>query len=244
MVIKLNKNYDVSRLDWDSNYFGIESARVNLRGIATMEEQNEIIKLCEKYKFIAIVNFDNVVENNVWIGKKTDSFLVDINVQFSKKVHKTNKNNNKICYVTNNLKRDQNIIEIAKNSFVYSRFFLDKNLPIAKSKNIYAYWTEGAFEKQDKYFVLYSDNTVVKGYICFTIQDNFITIQLIAGDKKYQGQSIGKSLINEMEYFVMKMGINDIRVGTQANNVSAIQFYNSIGFKQIECNVVYHYWIK
>jgi len=244
MVIKMKKNYDFSRLDWDTNYFGIESFRVNLHGIVTIEEQNEIIKLCEKYKFITIVNFDNVIENNIWIGKKTDSFLVDINLQFSKKADEKNKSNNKNCYVTNNLNRDENILEIAKNSFEYSRFFSDKNLPIAKAKNIYVYWTEGAFEKQDKYFVVYSDNNILKGYVLFSIQEGCSKIELIAVDKKYQGQSIGKSLISEMEYFVMKMGINDIKVGTQANNLIAIQFYNSIGFKQIECNVVYHYWIK
>lgn len=241
--LMLSKNYECKFLDWDTDYFGISSARVNLRGIVDERDQEEIIEFCKYYDFVTISNLDNIKENNYWIGNKTNAFLTDINVQFEKALTDKPDYQNKKNYVLNNLSRNNQIVNIAKKSFNYSRFFNDPNLPQKLSKNIYLHWTECAFNQKNKYFVLSEREGNVAGYILFSFNNDGSVIELIAVDEKYQGEGVGKSLIYTMESFVIDRGVKKIKVGTQINNILAAQFYNAMGFKYVSCESIYHLWI-
>jgi len=54
----MSNNYECKFLEWDSNYFGIKSARLNLNGIIAKSEQKNILKIFENYQFITISNTD------------------------------------------------------------------------------------------------------------------------------------------------------------------------------------------
>lgn len=244
-VVKIQmaiKNYECLNLPWDTDYFGIRSARVNLRGIVNYEGQKAIEDFCKNFSFITIYNFDNTIENNYWLGTRTNAFLVDVNIQFSKDLTYKPKFQDENSYTVNDLIRNEQIIEIAKKSFNYSRFFNDPNLLQTKAESIYLKWTESAFEKKDKYFVISKRDDNIAGYILFKIIEDTSVIELIAVDEKYQGQSVGKSLILTMEAFVLGQGIKNIKVGTQVNNVQATRFYNAMGFKYETCSSIYHLW--
>lgn len=239
----INKNYELKRLSWDTNYFNIESARVNLKGIIDEKSQKHIIDFCKNYKFITISNIDNIKENNEWIGIKTNAFLADLNIQFEKDlIEKDKVEYNKNIHIRNNLSENKDILKIARESFNYSRFFNDSKLPNQKAKEIYLNWTKSSFNKKSKYFAIYEIDNCVAGYILFSIYKDFAVIELIAVSDKYQGLSIGKKLILEMELFNIKQKVKKIKVGTQVTNIRAAQFYNSMGFKYVSCSSVYHLW--
>lgn len=235
-------NYDCYFLDWDTDYFGVNSARVNLTGPIDDEGQDRIIDFCKGYEFVTIANMNNVKENNHWIGTRTNAFLADMNIQFIKVLEdKRVYQDDKTC-VVNNLSRNEQIVDIARESFQYSRFFNDPKLPKKQAKNIYLHWTECAFGQENKYFVISEIERRVAGYILFSINEDSSVIELIAVDNKYQGQGIGKLLIQTLELFVMDKKIKKIRVGTQVNNVSAAQFYSKLGFTYVSCGSMYHLW--
>ncbi|WP_053954712.1 GNAT family N-acetyltransferase [Inediibacterium massiliense] len=235
-------NYKCKLLQWDTDYFGVSSARVNLSGIVDEKGQEEIIEFCIDYDFVTIFNLDNVKENNQWIGNRTNAFLTDMNIQFLKVLAGKPDYQDEKTYVVNNLSRNEQVVEIARDSFQYSRFFNDPKLPEIQAKNIYLYWTECAFGQENKYFVICKRDESVAGYILFSINEDNSVIELIAVDEKYQGQRIGKSMIQTMESFVIDQGINKIKVGTQVNNISAAQFYSKMGFTYVSCGSVYHLW--
>jgi len=238
-----SKNYEYKPLQWDTDYFGVSSARVNFMGIVDEKGQEEIIEFCKGYDFVTIYNLDNIKENNHWIGNRTNAFLVDINIQFLKILgEKSDYQDEKDTYVMNNLSRNEQILDIARKSFKYSRFFNDPKLPEEQAKNIYLHWTECAFGQENKYFVISEREENVAGYILFSFYEDSSVIELIAVDEKYQGQRVGKSLINTMETFVIDQGIKKIKVGTQVNNISAAQFYSAMGFKYVSCGSMYHLW--
>jgi ribosomal protein S18 acetylase RimI-like enzyme len=236
-----NKNYECIPLKWDTDYFGVSSARVNLNGVVDKQGQDEIIEFCKDFDFVTIANIDNIKENNYWIGNRTNAFLADMNIQFLK-VLKDKSYQDEKTYVTNNYKRNEQVVKIARDSFQYSRFFNDPKLPYVQSKNIYLHWTECAFEQENKYFVICERESNVAGYIPFSNNEDNSVIELIAVNEKYQGQRVGKSLIQAMESFIIKKGINKIKVGTQVNNISASQFYSKMGFVYVGCGSVYHLW--
>lgn len=235
-------NYECKPLQWDTDYFGVRSARVNLYGSMDESGQEEIIKFCKAYDFITIVNFNNIAENNHWIGVKTDAFLADVNIQFLKVLVDNPNYQDEKTYVLNNYPRNDQIVGIARDSFQFSRFFNDPRLPEVQAKNIYYHWTKCAFEQENKYFVVCERDANIAGYILFSVNEEEGVIQLIAVDKKYQGQRVGKSMIQAMELFVIEKGVTKIKVGTQVSNIAAAQFYSKIGFTYVGCGSVYHLW--
>jgi ribosomal protein S18 acetylase RimI-like enzyme len=247
-MLNLNKivgiNYECIPLAWDTDYFGIKSARINLASDVDEVGQNEIIDFCSKYDFITILNLNNIKDNNQWIGSKTTAFLADVNIQFLKELKGLPQIMDESTVVFRNYKRNEEIINIAGNSFMHSRFFNDPNLPIKEASNIYLHWTECAFENDDKYFVICKRDNQIAGYILFSINatDQTAIIELIAVHEYFRGQRVGKSLIQTMETYLIEKNIKKIKVGTQVDNVSAAQFYNSVGFKYVSCSAVYHLW--
>lgn len=238
------KNYECKLLEWDTDYFGVKSARVNLLGNVDERGQEDILSFCENYDFVTIANFENRNENNLWIGKKTAAFLADVNIQFVKELDSNEQLSNDYTYVTNNMPVNDQILSIARKSFKYSRFFNDLNLSESKSQSIYLHWTEGAFQQDSKYFVICEREGNIAGYLLFSSEENYATVELIAVDEAYQGQGVGKALIKAMDSFAMEKGICKIKVGTQVNNISAVQFYSKMGFTYVGCASVYHFWRK
>ncbi len=235
-------NYECKFLEWDTEYFGVKSARVNLLGDVDERGQEDILSFCKNYDFVTIANFENRNENNLWIGEKTAAFLTDVNIQFVKELHSLEKHSDDNTNVTNNLPPNEEILKIAKKSFKYSRFYNDPNLSESKSQNVYLHWTEGAFQKDSKYFVICEREDNIAGFLLFSSEETFVTVELIAVDEAYQGQGVGKALIKAMESFVLDKDINKIKVGTQMNNIPAVQFYSKMGFTYVNCGSIYHIW--
>lgn len=237
-----SKSFEAFSLDWDTDYFGVKSAKVVLKDSVSDVEQNEILDYCNKFDFVTISNLGNNNENNVWIGKKTKAFLTDMNIQFIKHINKQISILDEFTNIYNSFPKNEDILKIAQKTFLYSRFFNDPYLPKEQAQNIYSYWTECAFEKPEKYFVIAKKNNKVAGYLLFNLENSFATIELIAVDEVFRGQNISKSLIAGLEFFAYEKGINSIKVGTQVDNMSAVRFYNACGFHYASCNSVYHYW--
>ena len=236
------KKYECVHLQWDTDYFGINSARINIQGPVDEKAQNEIISFCKGYDFITISNNGNIKEDNEWIGKKTNAFLADVNIQFSKELDITSTYQDEATYILNNYPHNERVVNIASNSFQYSRFYNDSLLPQQLAKNIYVHWTESSFSQENKYFILCERESKIAGYMIFSIREKIASVELIAVDKDFQRRKVGKSLINKIEEHVLKKGVKVLKVGTQVNNISAIQFYTKMGFKYENASSIYHHW--
>ncbi|NPV45212.1 MAG: GNAT family N-acetyltransferase [Firmicutes bacterium] len=241
-----SKTFELLPLDWDTDYFGVKSAKVVLKKKISKVEQDRILNYCHKFHFITISNLDNNNENNVWIGKRTKAFLTDLNIQFIKHININTQSStiDKFTNVYNSFPKNKDVLRIAQKAFLYSRFFNDPYLPKEKAQSIYLHWTDCAFNKPEKYFVITERNDKIAGYLLFFInfEKRYATIELIAVDEIFRSQSIGKSLIAKLEFFAFKKGIKSIKVGTQVDNVTAVRFYNACGFQYAGCSSIYHYW--
>jgi len=239
-----NKLFEVYELQWDTDYFGIPSAKVILKGNIGEDGQKLLKDYLNRFKFVTIINTNNNPYNNFWLGKEKTVFLTDINMQFIKYIEGKNVNVAQLAEIYQAYEGHENIINIAKKSFHYSRFFNDPYLKEEKARNIYAYWVECAFNKEDKYFAVVKKDSKIIGFVLFSIDssDQSAVVELIAVEEFYQGLKVGKTLLQSVENFVHNRGIVRMKVGTQVNNVSAVRFYTSNGFKYVNCNAVYHYW--
>lgn len=240
-----NINFEIKKLDWDTDFFGIKSAKVILKRDINDIDINSIINYLKenKFKFVTIQNTNNNDNNNYILKEVNRLFLTDVNIQFEKVLDLNIRKecNDKDVIINSNISYNQDIEKIASESFIYSRFINDKNLNNGKS--VYSEWVKNAFEKEDKFFVLNIQNNKVMGFLLFSIQNEQITIELIAVDSCSKHKGIGKKLINNLEAFAQKNNIKKINVGTQLNNLNAQNFYINCGFKHIINHSIYHLWL-
>lgn len=238
-------SFEFLDLHWDSDYFEVNCAKVILKREISNKEGKEIIRAFDNYDFITIVNNSNNYKNNIWLGGNTTSFLTDINIQFSKKTN-NNINHADEVSIVNNMVGNEEIIQIAGNAFVFSRFYNDPNLNEEKSRELYVNWVRNSFRKEDKYFVISTENKRVTGFILFSYDSvsSQCVIELIAVDKLFTGRHVGSKLMIELENYLAGINIDTIKVGTQIDNIAAANFYSACGFHYIGCSSIYHYWPK
>jgi ribosomal-protein-alanine N-acetyltransferase len=82
------------------------------------------------------------------------------------------------------------------------------------------------------FLVAQSDN-IILGYIIFWIrfEDEGHIISL-AVDKHYRRQSAGKQLVDMVTKIFQKFDMKNIKLEVRAENIGAINFYRSMGFKE------------
>lgn len=229
----------------DSEYFGISCAKVVIhKACLSTAKQKELFSFLQKFSFSIITNEGNDPINNHWLGCTTNAFLTDINFQFKKKVSVDNESLIISTTIANDLPENSKIIQIAETAFLYSHFLNDPYLPKDRARKIYGDITKNSFQKKDRYFNLISENGEIVGFVLFSIDvpDESARIILIAIDPNFTGRKIGQTLIKTLEGFLVKKDIHTLRVGTQFDNIIALNFYTSLGFKFVECNSIYHYW--
>ena len=245
--MQIKERYIIKKLEWDTNFFKVNSAKVILQDEIKENDIEEILNIIKEnnYRFVTIQNINNNDKNNFLLKNIKKLFLADINVQFIKK-------NANICsgenfldeniFVQNKMKYNQDIIDISRNAFKYSRFISDKNLE--NGENIYFEWTKNSFDNEEKFFVYYKEKEKTVGYLIFSIEENDLIIELLAVNSEYAGIGIGNKLIKTVEKFSINNEINNIYVGTQINNIRAQNFYNKCGFKHFTNHSIYHLWME
>lgn len=246
ILLKLScEEFDAFESKIDSDYFGIRSAKAILKKACILEKtQNDLLSFIGDFEFSSITNRFNDPFNNRWLGEKTTAFLTDINIQLVKSVLLMEKNDDRRAEISNNFPGSEQVVRIAENAFKVSQFLNDPYLPSEKAKCIYGDITRNSFGKPGRYFATVKSEDTVMGYLLFSVNQSsrMATIELLAIDQIHKGNGIGKLLVQSIEYYVGKLGMETIKVGTQVTNSGALNFYTSYGFKHLECNSIYHYW--
>lgn len=240
----INEPFELIELDWDTEYFGVRSAKVILYDAVSKNEREIIKRFMRGFDFITITNTGNHAENNFWIATETSAFQTDINIQFVKQLPRMILKESYSTKVYEAYPRDERILTIASRAFRYSRFLNDPWLSVKKAKNLYTQWVENAFSMTSRYFVIAKHQTDTIGFLLFSMDmvSKTARIELVAIEEVRQEKSVGRSLIAKMETVLSQKGITEVKVGTQLDNLTAYNFYTSCGFKLVSYSSIYHHW--
>ncbi|MEH7125734.1 GNAT family N-acetyltransferase [Bacillus sp. JJ1773] len=229
-----------NELNWDTDFFGVSSAKAILHRALTLNEWNELLARFNNYQFISIMNKNSDPVNAKWIGKYTAAFLADINMQFVKQLLDLNELPKSVT-IHQSLKRNNQIFDLAK--FQFSKFTEDPEFAKRGGDQVYYQWLINAFDKPDKFYALsLNENSDINGFALFSYSDSACVIELFAVSQNETKSGISSRLFKAVENAAYQRGYNEIQVGTQIRNMRAINFYHKVGCKQVGCHQIYHLW--
>lgn len=232
----------IRKMDWDSEFFNIRC------GKAVVETKKDVELLIDEsidYDFVSIQNVDNKVNTNKLIAENTDAFLADINIQFIKTIELNNESDNDCIIISTKEAHEKYNIEISEDDFNHSKFIEDENFRLRNGYKVYEEWIKNSIDEDDKFFAIQlSECGDIKGFILFKMDDTSVVLELVKVNERYRGEGVCSQLISTIENYAMNNGIRDIHVGTQVNNIAAINLYHKLGYKEVLRTSVYHWWLN
>lgn len=173
--------------------------------------------------------------------ERTGFHLVETNVVFDKPIISAQPLAGH-CAVRFAVPEDKSqVVELARNSFVYSRFHLDKAIPPGVANTIKAEWVGSYFagKRGDNMVVALVDERIVGFLLILYGSNGILIIDLIAVDENQRRKGIAGDMIVYAES--QCRGCSRIMVGTQVANTPSIRFYEKRGFRMCAAHYVFHY---
>lgn len=136
------------------------------------------------------------------------------------------------------------LIELALQSGLYSRYKLDTNFPEGTFNKLYKTWIVNSVNTDfaTDVLVYYKDGKCA-GLLTYNIKDDRSAIGILAVSDKYRKLGIGTKLFRHYLASLPK-NIKYLDVVTQGCNKAACAFYEKNKFKVSDITYVYHLWLN
>lgn len=133
------------------------------------------------------------------------------------------------------------VMNVARNSFMYSRFHLDPHISKTTADETKASWAGNYFSgKRGDFMVVAEIEERAVGFLqLLVLPDGPLTIDLIAVEENQRGKGLARAMISFAAARCPKA--MPMRVGTQAANIASIRLYESLGFRVISSAYMLHY---
>lgn len=224
-------------LEWDSQFFG---KRIGRFFISNKEDLDQLLTSFHHSDYDLIYLIDPNESLDIEQGLKSKGiYVIDRKISFIKEID-TNMCMQKEVTEASTISSD--LISIALQSGVYSRFNLDPKLN-PKFKDLYTEWISKSVEKKfdDQVFIT-EDESHIQSLISVKCDNAVAKVGLFAVDHNYRGQGLGMKLLKHIEYWSAQQKAKTIEVFTQKENEAACAIYVKYGFKIKETQNIYHLW--
>lgn len=241
----MEQNY--SHLEWDSNFFGFNVARINrvdIDGTGLISTLQEL-----KSKNYRMVYWYVPVEQaeTLRFAQAHGGFLADQKVTYIKELTNTVLAQGSSLYFTVpyiDAEPDAALIRLALQSGGHSRFRLDPLFPDVLCDKLYTCWITRSVRKEIAWQLLVArDANELMGLITLGTKEKRGDIGLMAVASNARGRGIGQLLMVDAERCFMERGYAIAQVVTQRANSEACRLYESCGYRIERINNVFHFWL-
>lgn len=229
----------VSRLQWDSDFFGLRIGRIDIVSNERWQMLfQEASSLQMHYDLIYVFSDQELPTDNNKVR------LVDTKTIYAKSIDSSTIMPATVEHYQESLP-NADLYRLALLSGVYSRFRLDDSLPIDSYERMYSCWMERSVDGSMADLVLvHRTDDQTDGMITLKIHDDIAHIGLVAVDEGAQGKGIGTMLIKAVEaYLQTNTTVRHLKVATQWANKPACHLYEKNNFVVEEKTNIYHWWL-
>lgn len=231
------KPYSYEILPWDSSFFNCRVGRIvvlnsNFDGVSAVEDAAPLDLLYVNSSFS--LDIENIGALSKGYEEERLVFRKDLlspsNV--SDKVRSGNAED-----------ASEDVKSLAVSSGKYSRFKLDSRVPTSKFKELYELFLIKSLSREIADEVLfYEEDEEVLGLVTVRRKGEVGDIGIISVRSDARGKGIGMELMRGAENFVISMGVSQMTVATQGENMVAAALYRKCGYTVDPSEYVYHFW--
>ncbi len=233
-------------LEWDTNFFGIPTARICPPVMLPGELESTLDTLRKNGIQLVYWPSDAPVDDAIvrsWGGclvdKKT-TYLIDLK-------------DAELCLSAappNVVPYDPSMdagpfMTLAIQSGHYSRFAVDPRFPKERFEQLYRHWiTQSLRKEMAKEVLAVQEQGRAVGMVTLRETEKRGDIGLIAVQSEHRGKGYGIRLVRAAQHWFLDHGYAYAQVVTQADNVPACRLYEKCGYAIEKIQFFYHFWIQ
>ena len=231
-------------LEWDSSFFGIRIARLNVRRLtaATMTAlDNWALKNQIKCVYFLCEATD---VGSIVLAEQHGFHLADIRMTLETSLSAGRIGTGEILPVRRATSEQTEALKaIARSSHKETRFYQDSHFEPARCDALYETWIEKSCKgNADMVFTVQLDE-IVAGYItCHLDSESVGHIGLLAVADIVRGKGIGSALVHAALNWFNERQRSLVTVVTQGRSLQAQRLYQRCGFVSRSVELWYHYW--
>jgi dTDP-4-amino-4,6-dideoxy-D-galactose acyltransferase len=235
-------------LEWDSTFFGVNIARVSKARLEA-GDLKQISQWCQKNNIDCLCLLADLGDQlTISLTEDYGFRLVDVRVTLECQIFEASSvavYNSQVVIRPAFPQDVPALCTIARYNHRDSRFYYDVRFPTDRCDALYETWIENSCKGYaDTVFVVETAMASI-GYItCHLVDHNTGQIGLLGVAREFQGQGIGRRLVNESLRWFADQGVKQVRVVTQGRNVNAQRLYGRSGFLPYAMQLWYHYWFS
>lgn len=229
----------ISRLEWDTDFFGIETGKYILSSDQTFNS-----KFFNEFELVYIYSERQLSQEEIVNCSGGNMHLSDQKLVYHKKISSASEISDKIHVFDPHSIIPERLYDLAIQSGHYSRFSTDPNIPQSSFETLYKIWLDRSVRREiaEDVFVFETDH-LIRGFITVGMKSNRPDIGLFAVNEEDRSFGIGKLLLQTAEYWAFnKAKGKEIQVVTQESNKGACRFYEKNGFCIDTVTYIYHWW--
>jgi dTDP-4-amino-4,6-dideoxy-D-galactose acyltransferase len=234
-------------LEWDSNFFGFNVAKVIVTDVerVSLRETLDDLRL-NRYRLVVLhvpVNIKDISD----IVAKNGGNLVDTKVTYAKNIVSRAAVKDEFPYVAKFYSEQEpssDLVSLALQSSCYSRFRRDPIFPSPLCDKLYTRWIERSVKKEiaSQVLVVEKENHLL-GMVTMAERDGYGDIGLLATMVNVRGKGIGRLLLSSAEAYFLSQGLARVKVVTQEINKAACNLYRLNGYSVENVENVFHFWL-
>lgn len=225
---------NIEKVEWDSDFFGYKVGKINVKDELNYNidlinfEDYKLVYLFSKFK---LQNFDSILLD--------EKVILNLNL-----IDQIIENDNNIVSEFKDFSKFPQLLDLAFQSGVYSRFKKDINFVNNEFERLYIKWiTNSVVDKKSLVVFIYELDDKILGFVTVDKKsDTHASIGLIAVELNSRGQGIGVKLLNQVKRYLLNNGFQKLSLVTQGDNIPALKLYQKAGFYIEESSFTYHIW--
>jgi dTDP-4-amino-4,6-dideoxy-D-galactose acyltransferase len=233
----------IERLAWDSDFFGIEVARLRAGRLDAASLPGAMQALQQRGAALAYVVTDEVIEPAA--AARFGLVHRDAKTTYARAI------GDGLAAVAGVTVREAKPVEelaqlraLAVASGASSRFMLEERLPAGKAAELYERWMDNSLTGALAAKVLVAVRAgAVVGMVTVGERAGAADIGLIAVDEAARGGGVGGALVAAALAWGRSAGLDQATVVTQGHNRAACALYERCGYAVRDTVQVYHAWL-
>ena len=221
----------LTKLEWDSDFFGYPVGSLNL-GNEEFDE-HQFIQMAAEFSLVYVNSLEPIEsdllcygDTKILFAKEPADGLPEVDVVEAQMLNLTQ------------------MKVVGLQSGLYSRFSLDPHFKNNEFERLYEVWVERSMKKEIAYSTLTTLEEDQPTGILTLSEDNEgnSSIGLFAVSDGFRGKGIGGKLLRAADRMSFSKGNSSLRVATQGKNQAARAVYEHFGFRKHSQSYIYNYW--